>query len=518
MEITITIAAIVSDALFAVGSCFVVAATKYKSNKTGTAEFLLCRLLFLKRSYSMATTFIKPIRASKGKSAAQTMTDRISYILNPKKTRQGELTAGYGCDPRTAAEEFFLSKQEYGTITGRQHRKRDVLLYHMRQSFKPGEITPEEALRIGHELAMRFTKGKQAFVVATHEDTAHIHCHIMISAVNTDSTRKFKNFWGSSFAVRRLSDMICLENGLSIIENPKPSEGHYGTWLGENKEPSQRAQLEQIIEKVLAKQPASFEDFIRLLEAENCEFKRSRRSVRLPGKKGFLRLSSLSDDYKEDAIRERIAGQRVVSAKEIAPVPASQKLNLLIDLQNSIKAQNSPGYAHWAKVFSLKQVAKTLLFLQDNKLDELEKLSAAAQQAKDAFNDIQTRIHAIDERQKEIATLQKHIGAYAKTRGVYADYKKSGFSKKFRAAHEKALTDHKAARAHFDQLNLAKLPTIAALKQEYAALAAEKSKLYRSHGVARSHMQEVLIAERNVKMLLSYKGTEPTRAHNREGR
>jgi len=464
----------------------------------------------------LAATFIKSIRAVKGKTATQVISDSLDYIMNPKKTRQGELISTYGCDQRTAATEFLFEKQEYHSNTGRNPRKRDVLLYHMRQSFKPGEITPEEATKIGHELAMRFTKGKHSFVVATHEDKSHIHCHIMFNAPNMACKRKFINFWGSSWVLRRVSDILCLENGLSVIENPKPSRGSYGKWLGDKKEPSGKEQLEQIIDKVFADKPASFEDFIKLLEAEGCEFKRSRRSVRLPGKKGFHRLNGLSDDYTEAAIHERISGKRNVTPKK--EEVSQQKFSLLIDVQNSIKAQNSPGYERWAKIFSLKQAAKTLMFLQDNKLDDLEKLESAAQKAKDDFNGIQSGIHDADARLKEIALLQKHIGAYVKTKDIFKEYKNRKFSKKFLAENEKAIADHKEAKTYFNEQKMEKLPTIKMLKQEYATLVAEKKKLYSDYSAARSHMQEILMAQQNVKMLLDYQAVEPTKENALNGR
>jgi hypothetical protein len=135
----------------------------------------------LRPTIFILTTWLKPIRSSKGKSIAQTMEDSINYILNPKKTRDGALVSNYACDHRTATTEFLMSKREYFAITGKAQRQKDVLLYHMRQSFKPGEITPEEANRIGYALTMRFTKGKYPFIVAVHEDKAHVHCHIMLS-------------------------------------------------------------------------------------------------------------------------------------------------------------------------------------------------------------------------------------------------------------------------------------------------------------------------------------------------
>ena len=86
-----------------------------------------------------------------------------------------------------------------------------MLCYQIRQSFKPGEITPEEASRIGYETAMRWTKGKYAFFVATHTDKAHIHNHIYYNSTSLDCTRKFRDFIGSGRAVRRLSDRIVLK-------------------------------------------------------------------------------------------------------------------------------------------------------------------------------------------------------------------------------------------------------------------------------------------------------------------
>ena len=476
----------------------------------------------------MATSRLLKIHINKGKTIAQTITDRTDYAENPLKTRHGELVTGFMCDPRTVDTEFLMAKKEYFRITGRV-QKNDVLAYHIRQSFKPGEITPEEANRLGHELALRFTKSRHSFIVATHIDKAHVHNHIVFNSTNLACDGKFVDFWRSNKALHRLNDVVCLENGYSIIDDPQPPKGHYGTWLGGKKEPSDRERLEQIIENALSQNPASFEDFIKLLEAEKCEFERSRRSVRLPGKKGFLRLKGLSDDYTEDAIIERILGKRKAPPREnnaadqtagayVTPVPTERKFSLLIDVQNSIKAQGSPGYERWAKIFSLKQAAKTVLFLQDNDLDDLDKLSEAAQKAKDDFNAIQSRIHAIDARLSDISLLQKHIGAYVKTKDIYAEYKRRKFSKKFYAENEKAINDCKAAKAYFDAQKLEKLPTINSLKQEYAALTAEKKKLYSGYHTARNYMQEILMAQQNCRMLLDYRDGEVTVGNRRDVR
>ena len=160
----------------------------------------------------------------------------------------------FGCNPETADGEFLLMKREYIARTGRRRGKDDVIAYHLRQSFVPGEITPEEANRIGCELAKRFTHGQHAYVVATHEDRRHVHSHIIISAVNLDCDRKFRNFWGSSKAIQRLSDTLCIQNGLSIIEQPKGHSKSYNKWLGNEAKTSQRDGLREAIDDALARQ------------------------------------------------------------------------------------------------------------------------------------------------------------------------------------------------------------------------------------------------------------------------
>ena len=141
----------------------------------------------------MAATRLIALHKNKGKSVAACLKSRTDYAQNPDKTQQGELVSSYECSPLTVDEEFMLSKRQYELMTGRR-QKNDVIAYQIRQSFKPGEITAEEANKVGYELAMRFTKGKYAFIVATHTDREHIHNHIIYNSTALDSTRKFRDF------------------------------------------------------------------------------------------------------------------------------------------------------------------------------------------------------------------------------------------------------------------------------------------------------------------------------------
>mgnify|MGYP002693017852 CR=1 FL=1 len=102
----------------------------------------------------MAATRLIALHINKGKTVAQCLADRTDYSENAAKTEDGKYISAYACDAKTCDEEFLLSKRQYEHITGRT-QAHDVIAYQIRQSFKPGEITPEEANKVGYETAMR---------------------------------------------------------------------------------------------------------------------------------------------------------------------------------------------------------------------------------------------------------------------------------------------------------------------------------------------------------------------------
>ena len=318
----------------------------------------------------MATTRIMPLHVGKGRTESRAISDIIDYVANPQKTDNGRLIAGFACDSRTVDAEFLLAKRQYIVATGRVRGADDVIAYHVRQSFKPGEITPEEANRLGIEFARRFTKGNHSFVVCTHIDKSHIHNHIIWSAVNMDCDRKFRNFWGSTRAVRRLSDTICIENGLSIVENPKPHGKSYNKWLGEQAKPSHREQLRVMIDRALEQKPADFDTLLQLLSEMGCEVSRRGKAIRLkaPGWKNVARMDDkLGAGYSETEIRAVLAGEKQHTPRKKSTVqPEPPKVNLLVDIQAKLQAGKGAGYARWAKVFNLKQMAQTVNFLTEH--------------------------------------------------------------------------------------------------------------------------------------------------------
>lgn len=213
----------------------------------------------------MATTRLMPLHTGKGRTVGQAISAIIDYTENPQKTDGGRLITSWQCDSRIADAEFLFTKNQYTQKTGRVRGEDDVIAYHLRQSFVPGEITPEDANRLGCELAKRFTKGNHAYIVCTHIDKAHIHNHVIWNSTALSQTRKFRNFWGSSRAVRRLNDTICIENGYSIVENPKRHGKSYNKWLGDKKKPTIKA-LNTEYAELLAEKKAAYADYRKARE------------------------------------------------------------------------------------------------------------------------------------------------------------------------------------------------------------------------------------------------------------
>ena len=272
------------------------------------------------------------------------------------QTDNGKLITGYACDSRTADAEFLLAKRQYIAATGRVRGANDVIAYHVRQSFRPGEITLEEANRLGVEFARRFTKENHAFVVCTHIDKSHIHNHIIWSSVSLEYDRKFRNFWGSTKAVRRLSDTICIENGLSIVENPKLHGKSYNKWLGDQAKPSHRELLRVAIDNALSQSPADFEELLKLLQEYGCEVSKRGKSYRLKlsGWEKAARMDSLGEGYGLEDLRAVLLGKKAHTPRKKTVTQAEPpKVNLLVDIQAKLQAGKGAGYTRLITVFNI---------------------------------------------------------------------------------------------------------------------------------------------------------------------
>jgi hypothetical protein len=459
----------------------------------------------------MAATKLITMHVNKGKTAAACLKARIDYVENPKKTEGGKYISSYACDPKTAVEEFTLSKQEYLRITGRQYQG-DIIAYQIRQSFKPGEVTPEDANKIGYETVMRFTKGKHAFIVCTHTDKAHIHNHIIFNSTTLDCTRKFRDFFLCGRALQHVSDIVCLENHLSIIK-PLPYSERKKRRIYDRPQ-THRGKVRAVIGMLLRKKPKDMEDIYNGFEKAGYQCRKGKHfAVKREGWDRYIRLDSLGEGYTEQDLRLLLEKESGAGGYIHRQRPDTA-FNLLIDIEAKMKEGKGKGYEQWAKTFNVKQMAKVLNFLQENNITDYQELVQLADGAMEAFKERAEKIKTCEKQLQEISALRRHIIDYVRTKDIYEAYRKNGYSRSFREAHSEEIRIHKEAKKAFDALGQGKIPTVKQLNEEYKTVLQEKREAYEDYHSLKDNMKNYSIARKNVEIILGY-GDTASKEHER---
>ena len=448
----------------------------------------------------MAVTKIKPIKS--------TLSKALDYIQNPDKTDEKMLVSSFGCSYETADIEFAFTLSQ-------ALDKGSNLAHHLIQSFEPGEVDYEKAHEIGRQLADAVTKGQHEYVLTTHIDKGHIHNHIIFCAVNFVDHHKYNSNKRSYYGIRNMSDKLCRENGLSVVVPGKGSKGKsYAEYQAEKTGTSWKGKLKIAVDALIP-QVSDFEELLSRLQAAGYEVKRGKHiSCRAPGQERFTRLKTLGADYTEEAITERINGKRTRAAK--APKQQRDGINLLIDIHNSIKAQESRGYEQWAKIHNLKQAAKTLNFLTEHKIEQyadltakIAEITAASQQAADSLKDVEKRL-------ADMAVLIKNVTTYQKTKPVYDAYRQARNKDSYRAEHERGIILHEAAAKALRAAGVSgKLPNVAVLQAEYEKLQQQKEALYADYGKIKKQVKEYDVIKRNIDSILQ-QDREPERRKETE--
>ena len=344
-----------------------------------------------------------------------------------------------------------------------------------------------------------------------HIDKEHIHNHIYYNSTAYDRSRKFRNFIGSSFALRRLSDRVCLEHDLSVITNPKlHSKGrylHYGQWLGENQKLSQKGQIRLAIDAALTERPKDFADFIRRMETAGIQVKHGRGgaiSFLVPGQQraARFRASTLGDGYGPEDVQAVIDGKAPTRTATARKAPAPRRVNLLIDIQERMRQGKGPAYERWAKVYNLKQMAAALQYLKEHQLFEYDDLAAKTDAATERFHTLAGDIQQTEAELSRVSDLMAAVVQYAKTRPAFDGYKAAKYSRKYLAEHEAELADYRAAKATMAELlGGEKLPKMDVLKEKRRQLAARKKALYLEYRKAQQDMRELVAVKGSVDHL-----------------
>ena len=438
----------------------------------------------------MAVTKIHPIKS--------TLKKALDYIENPDKTDEKLFVSSYGCSYETADIEFQM-------LLDQAYQKGNNLAHHLIQAFEPGETTPEQAHEIGKQLADEVLQGKYSYVLTTHIDKGHVHNHLIFCAVDMVNHRKYNSNRQSYAYIRRTSDRLCQENGLSVVKPGKAKGKTYAEWDAQKKGKSWKAKLKIAIDAAIP-QAKDFDGFLRLMEAQGYEVKQGKYiSFRAladglrPGQGRFTRCKTLGEDYTEERITQRIKGIAIDRGPRRR---SAGEISLRIALEDSIKAQQSAGYARWAKLHNLKQAANSLNFITEHQIDSYEglesrmaEISAANDAAASALKDTECRLG-------DIALQIKNLSAYKQLRPVALELRNTKDKAAFRRQHESQLILYEAAAKSLKEAGVKKLPNLYALKAEYKKLDEERERLSEQYNEVKKELKEYGIIKQNVDSIL----------------
>ncbi|GHU90199.1 endonuclease [Clostridia bacterium] len=432
----------------------------------------------------MAATKIKPIKS--------TLTKALAYIQNPKKTDNKTLVSSFGCSFETADIEFEF------TLSQARDGGRNVA-HHLIQAFEPGETSPEQAHEIGKRLADEILQGKYEYVLTTHIDKGHIHNHLIFCAASFTDYRKYISNKRSYYAIRNASDRLCKEFGLSVI-TPGESKGKsYAEYAADKAGGSFKSKLKFVINTTIP-QSKDFEEFLKRMTAAGYEVKRGKYiSFRAVGQERFTRCKTLGEDYTEDSISKRIAGTYI---RNSAPKHDSKTVGLIIDIENSIKAQQSAGYSRWQKIQNLKQAAKTVNFLTENDILQYADLQAKITDLETANDSAAAALKAVEKRLTDLSLLTKRVTTYRQTKPVYDGYKLAKDKGAYRREHEDAFILHEAAAKAIQAAGITTIPSAARLCEDFARLSAEKDTLAAEYGKLKQQAREYSIIKKNIDSIL----------------
>jgi len=438
----------------------------------------------------MAVTKIKPIRGTVNKA--------IAYIIDPKKTDDELLVSSFGCAASESAAKEFEWTRNLATQQGAQIPK--VIARHLIQSFDVGEVSPEVAHEIGKQFADEWLKGKYEYVIATHIDKGHCHNHIIFNAVNFVDYHSYRSNKRTYRELRLLSDEICKEHGLSVIPPSQNKGMDYKEYTEAKKGTSWKQKLKQTIDRLVIT-AKDYDEFLKLMQEVGYEIKTGKYiSFRAAGQERFTRAKIIGENYTEERIKERIAGR---NPRKRRMQIERKGISLIIDIQNSIKAQESKGYEHWAKINNLKEAAKTLNYLTENNLLQYADLEAKAEDIHSSYDRTSKELKGVEARLREIQPLIKNIGNYQRLKPVNEAYQKAKDKTAFRAKHEAELVIFEAAKSTLLAVQGdGKLPSMKALQAEQERLTEEQQRLYDERAKLKKEAKQIDTIKANVDSYL----------------
>mgnify|MGYP005873115753 CR=1 FL=1 len=339
------------------------------------------------------------------------------------------------------------------------------------------------------------------------------YCHTSGDAVSFADHKHYHSNKRSYHFIRRTSDRICKEHGLSVIVPGQDRGKSYIEHQAERTGTSYKAKLRAAIDRLL---PGchDLEELLVRLQREGYELKRGKYiSARAPGQERFTRLKTLGADYAEDALTARMAGRARPSRP---PKQRGGRVSLLIDIQNNIKAQQSAGYRHWATIENLKRIAETSNFLTEHGIGSMEELTERCEAASASAARLKAELRETGARIEELTLKMKHVAAYRQLKPIYDRYQASKDKEKFLRGYEREIILFEAAARECKRLGAVPLPSAARMQAEMDALTARRAALTAERQKARREEQDYTAVRRNVEEFLSPPRQAPARQKDME--
>ena len=446
----------------------------------------------------MAVTKIKAIRG--------TLSKAIAYILNPEKTDEKLLVSSYGCASETAAREFEWTRkiaEQKGMNPVR------IIARHVIQSFEVGEVTPELAHEIGKQFADEILGGKYEYVLTTHIDKDHVHNHLIFNAVDFVDYHAYKSYKRIYYDMREVSDRLCKENGLSVIPPSQNKGMGYKEYTEAKRGTSWKQKLKQTIDRLVIT-AKDYDDFLRLMQKAGYEIKTGKYiSFRAEGQERFTRSKTISENYTEERIKERIAGRTPRrSQRQTTP----KGISLIGDIQERIRLIDSKGYEHKAKLTILKEAARTLNYLTENNLLQYADLEKKVEDVHSSYDRTGKELKVVEARLREVQPLIKNISNYQRLKPVYDAFQKAKDKPGFKAKHEAELVIFEAARSTLLAMQGdEKLPSLKTLQAEQQRLLDEQQRLYDERAKLKKEVKQIETIKSNVDTFLA-----PSADHDRD--
>ncbi|MBO5623766.1 MAG: relaxase/mobilization nuclease domain-containing protein, partial [Butyrivibrio sp.] len=461
-----------------------------------------------------------------------TVTKAVAYICNPDKTEEQLLVDSFGCGIETAGHDF-----EYALNRTKQSDKNQA--FHLIQSFAKGEVSHEEAHRIGIELADRLLEGRFSYIVATHTDKGHPHNHIIFCAADNIEHKKYYDNKKSYHHIRQLSDELCKEHNLSIIEPSGRKGKKYIEWKAEQEGTSWKKRLQADIDECV-KLSKSYEDFLRLIREKGYNVSGEKigdthaKYIKFlaPGQERPVRGSfrNFGAGYTKEEIKDRIENpekwqnieqpeseqkeQEPPKSKPHIKVPKKDILTrtgasrALIDTTGE-KFQNSPGLQHWASIKNLKTAA-TSYAAADNLSELQKKIDEKTIEAKSA----RTELVELEHEMKKVAELLRYAEQYNDNKPFHDKYKKSKDPDRYLRMHETELilcdgAEHMLRNMGLDPSHI----NVADIRADYEDMLSRKNILEMKYN---SSEKEAKILQQSLSNVFHYIDKDTIRTNHRQ--